>query len=354
MIRAWVLLLALGLGELAPGAGFAQGFALFNQSFLPTPSVLSSKSRNLLSLADQAAARVPRARALIHVEGTLPHQGIYDESLESLKDMEATLNLALAWRLTGKGSYLQACQNYYGAWLSVYHPSFNPIDETRFDSFILGYDLVGWKLNPVHPNQNASRSCGKWLTGYLEGRNITMEGTRTNNWQSHRVKLAALAAFSLGDKGLMDRGREAYQKQLDVNLNADGSTIDYAERDAIHYTVYDLEPLTLAALAAKAHGQDWYHLTNSKGASLQKSLEWLAPFAEGKEKHIEFVHSTVAFDAKRREAGVKGFSGSWDPKSSGLLYAYAARLDDVWHPLSKRLGGAPDWLAFLDIPERLK
>jgi hypothetical protein len=338
--------LALGLGELVPGMGAAQGFALFNPASFQTPSVLSSESKNLLRLADQAVVRGPKARALIHVEGTLPHQGIYDESLESLKDMEATLHLALAWRLTGKDSYLKACQNYYGAWLSVYHPSFNPIDETRFDSFILGWDLVGASLD--RETQEKMRSFLKDMAeGYLAGKNITMEGTRTNNWQSHRVKLAALAAFSLGDKGLMDHSKEAYQKQLDVNLNADGSTIDYAERDAIHYTVYDLEPLALTALAAKAHGQDWYHLTNSKGVSLQKALEWLAPYAAGKKSHVEFIHSTVAFDAKRREAGVKGFSGKWNPKTSATLYQLAARLDDEWTPLAGKLGGVPTWLNIL-------
>jgi hypothetical protein len=343
LIRAAVLLLALGLGALFPGFGFAQGFALFQpKPGLFTPPVWARQA--ILASADQAASRSPRPRALIHVEGTLPHQGIYDGSLESLKDMEAVLDLGLAWRVTGKDSYLKACQNYYGAWLSVYHPSFNPIDETRFDSFILGWDLVGSSLD--RPTQEKMRTFLKEMAeGYLAGKNITMEGTRTNNWQSHRVKLAVLAAFALGDPDLISRAKAAYQKQLEVNLNADGSTIDYAERDAIHYTVYDLEPLAMAALAAKAHGQDWYHLTTSKGASLEKALEWLAPYADGKKTHVEFVHSTVAFDAKRREAGVKGFSGKWDARTSGLLFALAFRLDAQWAPLAKKLGGAPKWLA---------
>ncbi len=323
----------------------ARDFAVLNPPVFSTP-VTGPIAEKILSSADAASHRAPKAIALIHVEGTLPHQGIYDQSLESLKDMEAILDLAAAYQLSEKAGYLTACQNYYDAWLTVYHPSFNPIDETRFDSFVLGYDLVGAKLEA--PTQVRMKAFLRDMaTGYLEGRNITMEGTRTNNWQSHRVKLAVLAAFALGDAELISRAKAAFQKQLEVNLNADGSTIDYSERDAIHYTVYDLEPLALSALAAKAHGQDWLHLTNSKGASLEKALEWLEPFAEGKESHIEFVHSTVAFDAKRREAGVKGFSGKWDPKTSGLLYNLAARLDSRWIPLAENLGGTPTWFGCL-------
>jgi hypothetical protein len=343
--RKFFLSLSLMFCGWLPVPGSAQSFDLFNSAALMTP-VADIGNGTLTSSADAAANRAPKAIALIHVEGTLPHQGIYDQSLESLKDMEAILDLATAYHLTQKESYLKACQNYYDAWLSVYHPNFNPIDETRFDSFILGYDLVGSKLDPG--TQSEMKAFLRELAqGYLEGRNITMEGTRTNNWQSHRVKLAALAAFTLGDPDLISWAKQAFQKQLEVNLNADGSTIDFAERDAIHYTVYDLEPLALTAMAAKAHGQDWYHLSNSKGASLQKALEWLSPFAEGKQSHTEFVHSTVAFDAKRREAGLKGFSGTWDPKTSGLLYNFAARLDGRWTPLAKKLGGAPEWLQCL-------
>jgi hypothetical protein len=325
----------------------AQDFAVFNPSAFSAP-VTDAIPEKILSSADAAAHRAPKAMALIHVEGTLPHQGTYDQSLESLKDMEAILDLAVAYRLSAKTEYLKACQVYYDDWLSVYHPSFNPIDETRFDSFILGYDLVGAEL-AASTQLKMKAFLRDMARGYLEGRNITMEGTRTNNWQSHRVKLAVLAAFALGDADLISRAKAAFQKQLEVNLNADGSTIDFGERDAIHYTVYDLEPLALSALAARTHGQDWLHLTNAKGASLEKALEWLAPFAQGKESHIEFVHSTVLFDAKRREAGVRGFSGAWDPRTSGLLYHLAARLDNHWTQLAKSLGGAPIWLECLEV-----
>ncbi|HET9870741.1 MAG TPA: alginate lyase family protein [bacterium] len=312
----------------------------------PGGAVPADLKARVLAAADAAAARPPDARGKIHVEGTLPHQGIYDESLASLQDMEAMRDLGLGWRLTGKPDYARACGSYYGAWLAHYHPGFNPIDETRFDNFLIGYDLAAGALGPGLWDKMRAFEKGM-AEGYLAGKNITMEGTRTNNWQSHRVKLAALASFALGDEALIARSREAYQKQLGVNLEADGAVLDFKERDALHYTVYDLEPLAVAALAAKAHGQDWYHLTGASGASLEKALEWLAPYAEGKKTHLEFVHSTIAFDAQRRAAGVEGFGGAWEPGGAAYLYALAARLDPRWEPLSRQLGGAPDWLECL-------
>lgn len=321
----------------------APSYALFNPETFSSTSADAAKVQEILTAANQAAARPPEARERLHVEGTLPHQGIYDESRKSLRDMEAVLDLAVAWRLTAKPVYLKACQTYYGAWLAVYHPSFNPIDETRFDSFIFGYDLVGARL-PVEIQARMKTFLRTMAEGYLEGRGITMEGTRTNNWQSHRVKLAVLAAFELGDPKLIARAKAAFKKQLGANLNGDGSVLDFKERDALHYTVYDLEPLVTVALAAKVHGQDWFGLTNAKGASLETALEWLAPFAEGKETHLEYVRSTVPFDAQRRAAGVKGFSGAWEPGTSGLLYGFASRLNGRWSSLARKLGGTPAWM----------
>ncbi|MGH7738944.1 MAG: alginate lyase family protein, partial [bacterium] len=104
------------------------------------------------------------------------------------------------------------------------------------------------------------------------------------------------------------------------------------------------------ALAAQAHGQDWFRWTNARGASLETALEWLAPFAEGKETHLEYVHSTVPFDAQRRAAGVKGFSGAWDPETGGLLYGIASRLDGRWTDLAEKLGGTPAWMDCLLPP----
>jgi hypothetical protein len=74
----------------------------------------------------------------------------------------------------------------------------------------------------------------------------------------------------------------------------------------------------------------------------------------GTKTHEEFVHSDVPFDTKRREAGLPGYSGDWDPKNAAELFHLAARLDGRYTPISLRLAPAPPaWLTVcLPLPAR--
>jgi hypothetical protein len=92
----------------------------------------------------------------------------------------------------------------------------------------------------------------------------------------------------------------------------------------------------------------------ANGASLQAALGWLMPYADGSKTHEEFVHSNVPFDAKRREAGLPGYSGQWDPKNATELFHLAARLDGRYTPIALQLAPTPPaWLAVcLPLPVR--
>jgi hypothetical protein len=85
-----------------------------------------------------------------------------------------------------------------------------------------------------------------------------------------------------------------------------------------------MEPLATAALAARQHGQDWM---GEAEAALIRALAWLEPYAAGSRTHQEFANTRIAFDRTRRDAGVKGFEGVFDPKKARTAMALAARLD---------------------------
>jgi hypothetical protein len=296
-----------------------------------------------IQAADRQLDHAPRAMGSIHTEGTLPHQGIRDASIVAERDFPAARELALGSALTGDPRYATAASRIIGAWLDVYQPDFNPIDETNMDALLEAYDLL-----PDDAKAPISVAFGKFVRnlarGYLDRMPGLHGGTATNNWQSHRVKLAALSAYESGDDALIKRARQAFVKQLQDNLLPDGEVLDFKQRDAIHYVVYDLEPLITAALAARMHGEDWYASETRSGASLQKSLDWLAPFAEGSKVHQEFVHSSVRFDYQRRDAGVAGFSGEFDPKNARNVFALAARVDARYAALAQKLRAGPTWL----------
>jgi hypothetical protein len=307
------------------------------------PGVKALVANVLAHLNDQS-----KAVAKLHTEGTLPHEGIYDQSVEAEKDLDLLRDAALAWRATSDDRFLKLVDRLLYAWVTTYQPSFNPIDETGFEGLILAYDMTASAL-PVKTRNATMAFLTKLANGYIaqiDAQPRPLKGTFRNNWQSHRVKLIAMAAFTLDNRKMINAAQRLFVEHIGDNIAPDGSTIDFAERDALHYVTYDLQPLVTAALAARRHNRNWLNEKAPNGATLAAALDWLMPYAMGTKSHEEFVHSDVPFDAKRREAGLPGYSGQWDPKNATELFHLAARLDGRYTPVALQLAPTPPaWLA---------
>jgi hypothetical protein len=342
-------LISLLLIAATPGPG--TGFALFPpERIAPVPH--DPASAEIVARASRALGRPPGAIPQLHTEGTLPGHGIRDISLVAKQDQMIALDLAMAWRLTGDRRYLDATARYLDAWASIYRMSFNPIDETGFDTMIVATDLAKAGFSPALREKLA----GFWrgmATGYLDAMDA---GARngTSNWQSHRVKLAAIAAFEVDDPSLIARARAAFRRQIAANVLPDGSVTDFQDRDALHYVTYDLDPLLMASAAAKAHGEDWLHWRSDTGSSLALALRWLEPFARGSRTHVEFVGSKVAFDRARAAAGDPEYAPHrWDRANAVRTFAIAALSDRSYRAMTAELvaatGRKPSaWLTLLD------
>ena len=284
----------------------------------------------VLERARSGLTRPPGAIPVIHTEGTLPGRGIREISGRAREDFAITLALALAWRLTGDGLYAERAELYLLAWAGTYRWSFNPIDETGFDTLIMATDLVDDGLT----RDDKARIDGFWRrlsVGYLDA----MDGTPINaatNWQSHRIKLATLSAYRVGDPVLIDRARAAYRRHVSTNILADGSVHDFHERDAIHYVTYNLDPLMTAALSAQRHGEDWFGWRNPSGGGARDAVAWLIPYAEGQLTHQEFVNSRIKFDADRARVGQAGYTGVWDRAGAVNTLSLAGLLDPQFCP----------------------
>jgi hypothetical protein len=320
----------LALAQPAP----APDYALLGPSFA-VGKADSAAARATIARARAALARPPGAIPQLHTEGTLPGKGIREISLVAKRDQAIVLDLAMAWRLTGDRAFLDQTGRYLDAWARLYQMSFNPIDETGFDLMAMAYDLTEADL-PAEARARIDEFWRRLAAGYLDSMDAG-PGHAETNWQSHRVKLATMAAFQTGDRQLIDRARDAYRKQVRINLRPDGSTFDYEERDALHYVTYDLDPLMMAALTAKVHGEDWYGWSAPGGASLPRSLDWLADFARGSRTHIEFAHSKIQFDRDRAAAGQAEYAPhAWQPDAALDTFGIAALLD----PRFAELGAA--------------
>lgn len=308
-------------------AAYAENFAIVSPTAIRRLSGLSAtmEGKYDISVAKKNLNRVPLRVSRIHVEGTLPHQGIFDVSMKAFAELGMMRDFALAYRLTGDRRYLAQASRFIDAWVTDYQLSFNPIDESGIDALILTNDLCGTDFSP-QLEQKVNAFLHKMVVGYLQSI-ATLRKPDSTNWQSLRVKLITMGAFALGDRRLIDAAKQAYKKQIAENIYPDGTVEDFHQRDALHYVTYDLDPLLMAAIAAHEHGMDWFHWKSSTGSSLSAAVAWLVPYAEGTKQHEEFVHSGVPFDRQRMEAGVAGFSKTWNPKESLETLGMAAALD---------------------------
>lgn len=286
----------------------------------------------------------PQPMAHVHTQGLLPHQGIHDASDAAERDWPLALRAAAAWHLSGKPELLQQTARYLDAWASTYQPDFNPIDETNLANLFQAYALTRDAL-PAATRDAMAALIRRIAEGYLARLQAKAGSTYindVNNWQSHRIKLLATSAAALGDPKLIAAARERLLIQVGANIRPDGSTVDFAQRDALHYVTYDLEPLVQAALALSPYGKDnLLEARSATGSSIAAALDWLAPYAEGQRTHQEFVHTSEPFDIERQKAGLKGYGGTWDPHNSAALYAQAAVLMPKYRGLAGRLGDAP-------------
>lgn len=289
----------------------------------------------------------PSPLAHIHTEGSLPHQGIFDQSVKAKRDWLRMRDFALAWSASADPRLLQALARYLDAWTESYQVSFNPIDETDLDALIDSYAITARSLPATTGQQTAAflRSMAKGYILRIRQAKTPLSGTFINNWNSHRIKLITLSAVALQDEAMLKTAGELYLQHIANNISAQGETWDFQERDALHYVTYDLEPLVRAAIAARQAGEQWLERKGRQGGSLQQALDWLRPYAEGTLQHQEFGNSRVRFDYVRREAGLPGFAGSWQPATSRHLYALAARLSPAYRSPLLTGDSTPDWIA---------
>lgn len=305
--------------------------------------------------ADAAMAEDPDPIDTIRTEGLLQGDPRKTATQSALRDMRKMYALALVYRVTRDKKYLHRAAIYIMAWAATTGSRGDPIDDTNLDPAIEAFDMV---KDDLPPEQTAA--IADWLRRTAEAEihapyNRPGRATSYNNWHSHRLKIVGEVAFAIEDTALQAYTIEGLKEQIGRNLNPDGSSSDFIARDALHYHVYDLEPLlTLAIVLQKATGVDYYTYQASSGSSIRKSVEWLLPFVTGERTHAEFVHSTVEFDRRRAQNGEAAYRAGtlFDPKNGVATLVLAAWWDArMLQPVRQALGtGArfPTWQAVLD------
>ena len=257
------------------------------------------------------------AVAKIISEGHLPTDPGVRESREALQNIPIILKLAVCARTAGDPAQKAACRaaarTGLMVWANTYRPNGDPVNESAFIPWAQAMDAMAPLLEPKDQAQlkkfaRAIIAAGDRFYGTM----WPWDGRYHNNWASWRLCERAFMAAAVGDRGALQATGKMLDEHLKHNILDDGSTIDFHQRDALHYHDYDVAPL--ADMAARMPRG---FLSNGSRARIQNALNFMRPYFTGQKQHIEFVHTTVPFDIARKKAGLKDYQNlPWDPAGS--------------------------------------
>ncbi|RYU90876.1 hypothetical protein EWM62_09560 [Mucilaginibacter terrigena] len=297
--------------------------------------------------ADQSLNETPNPIETILSQGLLAGDPRKTASLKAVEDAGKVYALTLAYKMSEKTKYLAKATEFFIVWAKVNKATDDPINQTKLEDMVTAYDLVRDDIKPDDRDliDGWLRSIADALVNskYAKGN----RGTAINNWNSHRIKMITLIAYTLHDSKYDSTIVTELEKQLNVNLNPDGTTHDLVERDAFHYQTYDIEPLISACIAIyRATGKNYFTWKTANGATIKNCVDYMTPFMTGEKTHPEFVKSTVPFDKKRAENGEKGYAPGtlFEPKNGIYTFSLAAYFDKGYNKVIRRAMHNDDYL----------
>lgn len=248
----------------------------------------ASITRRVIEAADHAVRMSPSPVEVIHSAGVTDKESPeLAQSRRAFQDADNFALLALAYKLTGSRQYLESARGISEAWARVSKPTGNPIDETRLDTFLWGLDLLGTETD--------TPAVRAWLMRWQGADRAWQFGpnTETNNHKTHHLKIALMLDKILGRTDQYDQDLKETERHAKVNLaSPDGSSLDYKQRDALHYHVFDLEAWNEIVL-----------VTGCCGPNVDRAFGFFGRTIKDHPDHVEFANSTAPIDRKRAAAG---------------------------------------------------
>jgi Alginate lyase len=358
-MRKFVVTIALATLSFS---SFAQLVGLNNDEIekLKTRIKIDGQTKKLYQGFEKSALNYlneqPNPIDTIRTEGLLKGNPKKEKTRLALADMNKMFILALQYRITNNRKYLNKCAEFLGAWARINKANGDPIDDTNLDKAIEAYDLIKKDMSSTDKKQ-----IEQWLTetAWAEINSKRMKAGRAtaiNNWNAHRLKEVGEIGYTLNNQDFIKWTIDNLKSHININLFPDGTSLDFKERDAMHYHIYDLEPmLKLAIMIDRANGPNFYTYESPNGSSIKKSVEWLIPYINGEKQHEEYVNTTVKFDRDRAKNNEPGFAPGtmFKPELALPVLKLSVYFDNTQAELLKKVNhNDTNWQMVLDEIQR--
>ncbi len=314
---------------------------------------LATSDSSAKALADQVSTEArplleakPQPLEVIHYEGLVNTDPRRIATVEKLREMGDVARIMRYWQLTEDPKAAAALRRFILAWAGTYLPTGNDVNENKFYPMLVAYHA----LRDQFPASERSL-VDTWLTeiATLHEKAVRTSTHFTNRYSKH-VRLLAISGMILDKPEWVATAHEGIKRFVSQSLRPDGSSNDLERRDALGYHQSALRPVIELAMLSGDKGHELYTWTSPAGGSIQKSVDFVVPYALGQKTHKEWVNSTVGLDRRRAAAGLEHYRPGrlFDPRDALRLMSQASYFDadllDVVMHLTRGDGGRfPTW-----------
>ncbi len=267
----------------------------------------------------------PQPLEVIHYEGLVNTDPRRIATVAKLREMDDVALLVRYWQLTEDAEAADALRRYLVAWASTYEPTGNDVNENKFYPMLVAYEALRDEFPPEE-----RRLVDEWI---LEMAEMHAEAVRKSDHLTNRytkyVRLTAIAGMIFERQEWIDLAHEGVKRFVRESLYEDGTSRDLKRRDTLTYHGSALKPMIELAMLAGPEGENLYRWTNQRGGSIEKSVDYVVPYALGEKTREEWTHSKIDLDRKRAEAGLEKYRRGrlYDPQNALELMERASYFD---------------------------
>lgn len=306
-----------------------------------------------LSEARELLNKQPRPLAVIHYESLVNTDPRRIETVKNLTDMDDAAAVFEAWQATGDDKYAAAARRHVWAWAQTYQPTGNDVNENKLLPLLVIYEAQRDEFAPAQRER-----IDAWMSE-IARKQIAVGERREQSQRSNRytktLRLVATIGLALDKPEWLDYASNGFKEYVASQLYADGTSYDLEHRDTLTYHSSALRPLLDLAVLAARKGQNLYAWSSPTGSSLQKSVDYVVPYANDEKQRREWTNSRVELDRKRAAAGLEKYRAGrlYEPKDALELMQEAAYFDASLLPLAAKLAGKqgerfPTWRAVVN------